>query len=206
MGRAAHERSGRPTRGAVGGAILGIVFDLDQLIADCQACLAESGTHRAIGETLERVVAEPEPVADRLRPERAGITLLHHSPELTIIDVVWAPGMVLFPHDHRMWAAIAVYTGREDNEFFRRPTEGRRGLVPSNGRTIQTSDVALLGPETIHSVANPGTVPTGAIHVYGGDFVNQARSQWLPPDLDEEPYDIDVVAKTFADANAAWPR
>jgi predicted metal-dependent enzyme (double-stranded beta helix superfamily) len=129
---------------------------------------------------------------------------LHHTPELTIIDVVWAPGMVLFPHDHRMWAAIAVYTGREDNEFFRRPVEGRRGLVSSNGRTIETSDVALLGADTIHLVTNPGATPTGAIHVYGGDFVNQPRSQWLPPDLDEEPYDNGVVAKTFAAANAAW--
>ncbi len=112
--------------------------------------------------------------------------------------------MQLFPHDHRMWAAIAVYTGREDNEFFRRPAEGTRGLVPSNGRRIETSDVALLGAETIHSVANPDARLTGAIHVYGGDFVNQPRSQWVPPELDEQPYDNDLVAKTFAEANAAW--
>lgn len=26
--------------------------------------------------------------------------------ELTIIKVVWAPGMSFGPHDHRMWAAI----------------------------------------------------------------------------------------------------
>jgi len=182
------------------------VFDLDQLIADCQACLDEPDTHRAIGETLERALSEPEQVADRLRPETAGITLLHHTPELTIIDVVWAPGMVLFPHDHQMWATIAVYTGLEDNEFFRRPAEGTRGLVPSNGTTIHTGEVTRLGRDTIHSVANPGTKPTGAIHVYGGDFVNQPRSQWLPPDLDEQPYDNAVTAKVFAEANAAWVR
>jgi predicted metal-dependent enzyme (double-stranded beta helix superfamily) len=182
------------------------MFDLDQLIGNCRACLDEAGTHQAIGETLERVVAQPDEVADHFRPEQGGITLLYQSPELTIIDVVWAPGMKLFPHDHRMWAAIAVYTGREDNEFFRRPTEGTRGLLPSNARTIQTGEVTLLGAETIHSVSNPGTAPTGAIHVYGGDFVNQSRSQWVPPELDEKPYDNDLVAKTFADANAAWPR
>jgi predicted metal-dependent enzyme (double-stranded beta helix superfamily) len=182
------------------------VFDLDGFIADCRACLDESRPLPAIGETLERVVARPGEVADHFRPEVGGITLLHHSPELTILDLVWAPGMQLFAHDHRMWAAIAVYTGREDNEFFRRPTEGTRGLVPSNARTVETGEVTLLGPETIHSVANPGAAPTGAIHVYGGDFVNQPRSQWRPPDLDEEAYDIDLVTKTFAEANAAWTR
>jgi predicted metal-dependent enzyme (double-stranded beta helix superfamily) len=29
------------------------------------------------------------------------------------------PGMTLGPHDHCMWAAIGVYTGGEDNTFFR---------------------------------------------------------------------------------------
>ena len=182
------------------------MFDLDALIADCQACLDEPRPHQAIGETLERAMARPGEVADHFRPELGGITLLYRSPDLTIIDLVWAPGMQLFPHDHRMWAAIAVYTGREDNEFFRRPADGSRGLVPSNARTVHTGEVTLLGSETIHAVANPGTKPTGAIHVYGGDFVSQPRSQWRPPDLDEEAYDIDLVTQTFAEANAAWTR
>jgi hypothetical protein len=47
-------------------------------------------------------------------------------------------------------------------------------------------------------------VPTGAIHVYGGDFVAQPRSQWAPPDLLEEPYDVERVNRVFADANGAW--
>jgi len=56
----------------------------------------------------------------------------------------------------------------------------------------------------VHSVTNPLGVPTGAIHVYGGDFVAQPRSQWAPPEQLEEPYDVERVNRVFADANAAW--
>lgn len=62
----------------------------------------------------------------------------------------------------------------------------------------------MLGDDTIHGVTNPREGLTGAIHVYGGDFVNQPRSQWGPGPLDERPYDIEDVRRQFATANAAW--
>jgi len=180
------------------------VFDLDAFAADCRACLAEAEPRRAIREVLTRAVAHPDQVADRLRPEAGGITLLHHAPDLTISDVVWAPGMRLFPHDHRMWAAIGIYTGREDNEFFRRAPDRAAGLVESGAKQLDIGDVTLLGDDTIHAVANSGTVLTGAIHIYGGDFVNQPRSQWLPPAHVEEPFDFGLTNAEFARANAVW--
>jgi predicted metal-dependent enzyme (double-stranded beta helix superfamily) len=180
------------------------VFDVDDLIASCRACLDEPEPRRAVREVLERVTSDGEAVADALRPERAGITMLHNTPELTVINVVWAPGMRLHAHDHQMWAVISVYSGREDNEFFRRPVEAADGLVPSNGRSLDAGDVIVLGDDTIHAVSNPKQVPTGGIHVYGGDFVRQPRSMWRPPDLAEEPYDPQVVDRVFTDANTTW--
>jgi predicted metal-dependent enzyme (double-stranded beta helix superfamily) len=100
-----------------------------------------------------------------------------------------------------MWAAIGVYAGREDNEFFIRDSGTLSG---SHGRTVEAGDVLALGNNAIHGVHNPGGSPTGAIHVYGGDFVNQTRSQWLPPDYVEGPYDAAHVARVFAEANTAW--
>ena len=41
-------------------------------------------------------------------PQRAGMTALHRSADLTILNVVWAPRMTIMPHDHRMWAVIGV--------------------------------------------------------------------------------------------------
>ena len=61
-----------------------------------------------------------------------------------------------------------------------------------------------LGADAIHSVDNPMQRFTGAIHVYGGDFVNQPRSQWDPDTLAEQPYDHAQVRRLFAEATAAW--
>ena len=78
------------------------------------------------------------------------------------------------------------------------------GIEASGGRLLDTSDVALLGDDTIHAVTNPRQGLTGAIHVYGGDFVNQPRSQWGPGPEEERPYDLADARRQFAEANAAW--
>ena len=113
------------------------------------------------------MVSQPAGVAAALPPVRGGINPLHVSPELTILNIVWAPHMTLAAHDHRMWAAIALYSGGEDNAFYRRDEPG---LVESGGKSLRPRDVCLLGAETIHAVTNPTTEYAGAIHVYGGDF------------------------------------
>ena len=130
--------------------------------------------------------------------------MLLNTPELTVLNIVWAPGMVLFPHDHRMWAAIGIYAGTEDNTFFRREGAARRGLTESGGKVLTTGDVMVLGDDAIHSVTNPSDRLTGAIHVYGGDFVHEPRSQWGPGPREERPFDLDIVHRQFAEANAAW--
>jgi len=178
------------------------VFDVDNLIGECRAAIAEGEPHRAVREVLERTVAEPNAVGDAFQPRQGGLQLLHVAPDLTVLHVVWAPGMVLFPHDHRMWAAIAIYAGQEDNTFYRRTPDEPTTITSTGGKELQVGDVLVLGKDAIHEVANPLTRITAAIHVYGGDFVNQPRSQWGPGPLEERPYDMDVVNAQFADANA----
>jgi len=64
--------------------------------------------------------------------------------------------------------------------------------------------VLLLGQEVIHAVHNPShSTYTGAIHVYGGDFVGTPRSQWDPTTLEEQPYDLDAVQRQFDQAERA---
>src|SRR5215472_2658249 len=61
-------------------------------------------------EVLARAVSDPSAVLAALgEPERAGIGELFHSDRLTILNVVWAPGMAVMPHNHRMWAVIGIY-------------------------------------------------------------------------------------------------
>ena len=180
------------------------VFDVDELVADCRAALGEAEPRRAVREVLDRALSAPNELAEVLDPQEGGLNLLHHASDLTVIHVVWAPGMVLHPHDHRMWAVIGIYTGAEDNAFFRRPSPDSRTLVESGGKRLEVSDTVVLGDDVIHQVSNPVSKLTGAIHVYGGDFVNQPRSQWGDPPYEERPWEMAEAQQQFADANAAW--
>lgn len=180
------------------------MFAIDQFLEDCRAARNEAEPRRAMRDVLARALDRPDAVAEALRPDKGGIDVLYHADDLTVVHVVWAPGMRIYPHDHRMWAAIGIYGGREDNTFYRRSGHDRRHLTESGGKAIGTGDVLILGDDTIHGVANPEPRLTGAIHVYGGDFVNQPRSQWGPGPREERPYDLDEARRQFAEANAAW--
>ena len=83
---------------------------------------------RAIREVVARAVSDPG-LADG-RDRRActrGTQGRSIAPTaLTILNVIWGPRMTIMPHNHNMWAVIGVYTGREDNIFWRRlETDGR---------------------------------------------------------------------------------
>jgi len=178
------------------------VFDVDQLIADCREAVGEGEPHGAVREVLERVMVDPGAVGETFQPRVGGFDILYSAPDLTVIHFVWAPNMALYPHDHRMWAAIGIYAGQEDNSFYRRSPDQPATVTASGGKELRTGDVLILGKDAIHGVTNPLDRVTAAIHVYGGDFVNQPRSQWGPGPLEERPYDMNVVNAQFADANA----
>jgi predicted metal-dependent enzyme (double-stranded beta helix superfamily) len=178
------------------------MFDTDALVADCLTAVhTEKDPQRAVREILLRTLEKPQPVADAIGKDEGGLGIIYNSPELTVLNAIWAPGMKLYPHDHRMWACIGIYGGVEDNTLYKR---GPEHIVASGGRQIRESDVLALGTDAIHSVANPERRFTGAIHIYGGDFVNQPRSQWDPDTLSERPYDLQEVMRLFAEANARW--
>jgi predicted metal-dependent enzyme (double-stranded beta helix superfamily) len=178
------------------------MFDADTFVADCRKALAEASPGGAVRELLARALADPRDVERVLgTPTQAGFTTLHRSPDLTVINVIWAPCMDIYPHDHRMWAVIGLYGGREDNTFYRRTP---RGLEAAGAKTLSVRDAALLGEHVVHAVANPLREFTGAIHVYGGDFFTAARSEWSDGLTTERPYDVEATRKVFADANARW--
>jgi predicted metal-dependent enzyme (double-stranded beta helix superfamily) len=175
------------------------MFDLDSFVAACIAASDEREPRLALKDVVARAVSAPAAIAGALRPERAGITTLHVSPRLTILNIVWAPGMSIQPHNHNTWATIGLYSGGEDNTFFRR-VEG--GLTTSGGKELRPGDTTLLGDDTIHAVHNPTPEHAGAIHVYGGDFFSIDRSEWDTETLEERPYSIEATLRLFEEANA----
>ena len=107
--------------------------------------------------------------------------------------------MAIYPHDHRMWAVIGVFGGQEDNTFFKRSASG---LDRAGAKELGERDAVVLGAEVIHAVANPSARRfTSAIHVYGGDFFAQSRSEWDPQTLTERPYQVEQLRALFAEVN-----
>ena len=175
------------------------MFRTEQLIVDCRNALVDSSPDQAIKEIVKCAVASPADVERALGvPQKAEIITLYRSTTLTILNVIWAPGMSIYPHDHQMWAVIGLYGGREDNFFYRREPQG---IARASARQLETSDTVLLGAPTIHSVTNPLNQFTGAIHIYGGDFFAVPRSEFDAETLEERPYDVEKAQRVFLEAN-----
>ena len=191
------------------------MFDRDQFIEECRAATADAAAdpaRKALREVIARAVADPAAVMRGLgEPTRSGVNLLYRSDTLTIVNLIWAPRMSVFPHNHNTWAVLGIYSGREDNIFWRRrprdaerateATGGEREIEAAGARSLCVGDVEVLGRDVIHSVLNPIDRMTGAIHVYGTDFVTIPRSEWPAETLREVPLDHAVQARRFAEEN-----
>lgn len=174
------------------------MFDKNRFIEDCVAAVGEG--QAAIRELVAAAVADSAAVIAELgAPQHAGINPLYRSPELTIINFVWAPCMSLMPHNHQMFSVVGIYAGREDNVFWRRTDSA---IEAAGAKSLGCGEVATLGRDIIHSVLNPIGKMTCALHVYGGDFFAPAepRSLWDHETLRESPWDVDQVKTLFREA------
>lgn len=192
--RSADTRPARPAR----------KFDAERFVADCRAAaLAHpADSQAAIRELLASAFGDRNAVLDGLgAPVKGGLKALYRSDALTILNIVWSPLMQLLPHEHRMWALIGIYTGREDNIFWNR-AEG--GLTATTATALSAGAVVPLASDIIHSVNNPIEKLTGAIHIYGGDFFAVHRSEWDPDTLIERDWSIRAAVRNFAESNARF--
>ena len=134
------------------------MFDLDQFIAECEEAVKETDSHMAVKELVGRAVSNPDDVLKGLgEPSEAGVNKLFVSDNLTILNLVWGPMMTLKPHDHKMWAVIGIYTGREDNIFWRKIKDGSQNRIEAAGAEAAGAEAGTV-PEQAHS-RRRGTAP-----------------------------------------------
>jgi len=180
-------------------------MDVDRFVADCRDAAAATGSAGVL-EVVAKAVAAPSDILRSLgEPQRAGVNVLYRSAQITVFNLIWGPWMCQLPHNHGMWAVIGIYTGREDNIFWRRPALPTRRIEAAGARALSEQEAVPLGPEIIHSVINPIKRLTGAIHVYGGDFFAVPRSEWDPEHLVEGPYDVAKTLALFEESNRLYP-
>ena len=90
------------------------MFEPERFIESCLATLKERSAQLAVQELVREAVSQPGAVEKALgTPAESGITTIFRSDELTILNVVWAPLMNIYPHDHRTWAVIGTTAGRK---------------------------------------------------------------------------------------------
>lgn len=174
-------------------------FTKEGFIEKCLAARSEG--QKAIREQVLEALDDPSAIFAELgEPTKAGIETLYRSPDLTVISFVWAPHMTLFPHNHEMFAVIGLYSGREDNIFWRR-SEG--GIEAAGAKSLGVGEAATLGKDIIHSVVNPTGKRSCALHVYGGDFFDPPtpRLEWDPETHAECLWDIAHAKDAFLDAD-----
>jgi hypothetical protein len=138
------------------------MFDLDRFTADCRAARAADRSSKTICEVVKRAVSDPTGLLKSLgEPDRAGIKEIHRSPDLSILSVVWAPRMMIMPHNHHMWAVIGVYCGREDNIFWRRIAEAGEGQLEAAGARSpsKTSSRSATTSSTRSPIPHPSSPP-----------------------------------------------
>jgi quercetin dioxygenase-like cupin family protein len=167
------------------------MFDLDGFIAACRETAGDPHAPRRVLDLMRAAIADPAAIKQAVTPLERGVGVLdaplYRSPELTVLNVTLAPGVLSIPHDHRMWAVVGIYEGEETNTFYRR---GSDGLEESNHRTVLAGDAIVLGADVVHAIANPLTTPTLGLHVYGGDLLGAERSMWDPDAGAEHAYDV----------------
>ena len=95
-----------------------MMLDLERFVSACRAAIAGPSPELAIKEILARAVSSPGDVEAALGTPRQGeVATLYHGRDLTVLNVVWTPGIEVPPHNHRMWALIGLYGG----DFFGTP-------------------------------------------------------------------------------------
>ena len=181
------------------------MFDVDAFIDTCRRAGAANGSAGVV-DVVAEVVSAPAQILKILgEPRRAGVEVLHRSPQLTVLNLVWGPLRLQLQVNHAMWAVIGIYGGREDNIFWRRLPDGSGRIEAAGAKALGDRDVTPLGRDIIHSVVNPIARLTGAIHVYGGDFFGIPRSEWDPERLTERPYDVAKTLALFEESNRLYP-
>ena len=168
------------------------MFEVERFIAECEAANVTNGGRDVVREVLRAAISDPTGIVSALgEPRRAGDRVLHRSPRLTILHIVWPPSFTQTPHNHLLWAEIGVYSGREDNIFWRRAASDAKWSIEAIGvASLCAGSCLSLDQDVIHSVTNPLDKVTAGLHIYGGNLASGApRSAWDGETLVEKALD-----------------
>lgn len=164
----------------------------ETFIETIKSAHAEGGVTR-VRAALAGFLSEWDGPPEWIGPIEGGaFSVIYRNETLTIMNIIWPPGVITEPHNHNSWAVIGIYQGREDNLLWQRDGDA---LKPAGALTLAAGDTHAMSADDIHTAFNPSQALTGAIHIYEGDFLTTPKSEWDPITHEERPRDM---AGTFA--------
>ncbi len=159
-----------------------MAYTMAQFTADCRDHLASGSnenTHEEIRCDLERLLADPEFVAEHCGPNaEPGIRTVYHDAKtgFQVLVHVYETGKAGPPHDHGdhdgSWAVYGQAVLHTDMTMWRRTDDGSRDghveLEPTGTISLDPAMAATVEQEDIHSIR----FPDGArfVRVTGTDF------------------------------------
>ena len=181
------------------------MFDFEEFLRSCaEVAGLPDGAARTAAMAREALVAPGFGAAVQARREQGmpDDGTFVRTATFTALPADVPPGTLSPPHDHRMWAVIAVYEGQEDNVFYARDPEAHDALRECGRASAAAGEVLELGAEAIHTIANTRHGMLRAVHFYGGDLIGTVRSVWDAATGEERTLDWDALrGRTSADAS-----
>ncbi|GJD16979.1 conserved hypothetical protein [Rivularia sp. IAM M-261] len=88
---------------------------------------------------------------------------------LTVQMVAWLPGHVSPIHNHATWGIVAIVSGQEKNQFWRRSStsENLSGIKYIGEKILVPGDIIAFTPNAIHSIEALGQEPVITFNLYG---------------------------------------
>jgi predicted metal-dependent enzyme (double-stranded beta helix superfamily) len=101
--------------------------------------------------------------------------LLFADDELTVYYIATPPGILYPPHEHRMGAISALYSGTETHVFYDRVGENIKERTRITATAPAVVDMEI---DVVHAICTSDAVPNEGLHFYFGDLEVQSRTMW----------------------------
>ncbi|MFB6312078.1 MAG: hypothetical protein ABEH64_12965 [Salinirussus sp.] len=109
--------------------------------------------------------------------------------KLSLFTLALPPGVETPVHDHLAWGLVGIYSGAQEEEFYRRVDDGENDIGPANLEHLRTEEMhvgdfyELVPPDNdIHQVQTSSNVPSVSVHLLGADVGCIQRHQFDPDD------------------------
>ncbi|MGR3712663.1 MAG: hypothetical protein ACU0A6_06055 [Shimia sp.] len=159
---------------------------------------AQAKTARAdVQAILKEAVADPESFASQMPVIEEDDLILFEDENVSIWYCRFQPGKTVPPHNHKVLATIAVYSGAERNDFYERAEGG--GYQKSSEVVLSAGDVFKIGPNAIHTVGVASAEACCGIHVYLGALTQVERSLFDLTSGDALPFTEDNYYRMVSD-------